>query len=143
MLKQFVTRNKIKIIWGLVMAGTAFAFLVGCPFRLITGVPCPGCGMTHAFLAAFRFDFAEALRWHPLFPLVMLIMGGYAVWLCISLARTPGTIMPGKGREIAAMTRGLVERASVQALLLMYAILFFGVYLIRMMLHFQVFGNLP
>ena len=31
------------------------------------GVPCPGCGMTRATLAALRLDFAEAFRLHPMF----------------------------------------------------------------------------
>ena len=40
------------------------------------GVPCPGCGMTRAWLQALRLDFAGAFRWHPLFwtlPLLVLL----------------------------------------------------------------------
>ena len=49
----------------------AFAALtasgIGCPFRWATGVPCPGCGMTRAYLALARLDFRAAAAYHPLF----------------------------------------------------------------------------
>ena len=38
-----------------------------CLFRTIFHIPCPGCGMTHALLAALRLDWAEAWSCHPMF----------------------------------------------------------------------------
>ncbi len=38
-----------------------------CLFRSFTGVPCPACGMSRAWLAAFRLDIAGACRLHPMF----------------------------------------------------------------------------
>ena len=43
---------------------------VGCVFRLVTGVPCPGCGMTRAWLSVLRLDLAAAVAYHPFFWLV-------------------------------------------------------------------------
>ncbi len=44
-----------------------------CPFKAATGLPCPGCGMTHAFLALGRLDLAGAFAANPLvFPLAAL-----------------------------------------------------------------------
>ena len=40
---------------------------IGCPIRRVTGAPCPGCGMTRAWLAALHLDLAGAFRLHPLF----------------------------------------------------------------------------
>ena len=37
----------------------------GCPIRRITGVPCPGCGVTRATLSLLQLDFAKALRLNP------------------------------------------------------------------------------
>jgi hypothetical protein len=37
-----------------------------CPFRLVTGRPCPTCGMTRSWSAATRLDVRESLAWHPL-----------------------------------------------------------------------------
>ena len=58
-----------------------------CPFKAITGIPCPGCGMTRAVLSACRGDFAGAFRYHPLWivavPLVLVevlnAMGGLKI----------------------------------------------------------------
>lgn len=36
-----------------------------CLFRNITGLPCPGCGMTRAFLFLGHGDFYEAIRLNP------------------------------------------------------------------------------
>lgn len=48
-----------------------------CPIRALTGIPCPGCGMSRAWLAFVRLDLAAAFRYHPLFwtvPLVVLLV---------------------------------------------------------------------
>lgn len=42
-------------------------FLPGCPFRNLTGIPCPGCGMSRAWWAFLRLDIREAFRQHPMF----------------------------------------------------------------------------
>ncbi len=38
-----------------------------CPIRRLTGVICPACGMSRAWLACARLDFAAAFRCHPMF----------------------------------------------------------------------------
>ena len=47
----------------------------GCPFRNLTGIPCPGCGMSRAWFAALRLDFSGAFRYHPMFWSVPVVMG--------------------------------------------------------------------
>ena len=37
-----------------------------CPFAIISGHPCPGCGLTRATVALLQGHLAEALRFHPL-----------------------------------------------------------------------------
>lgn len=39
---------------------------IGCPILYVTGIPCMGCGMTRAFAALLRLDFAAAFAYHPL-----------------------------------------------------------------------------
>ena len=41
-----------------------------CVFHNITGIPCPGCGMTRAFLNFFSGDIKKALFYHPLFWMI-------------------------------------------------------------------------
>ncbi len=52
-----------------------------CLFRLMTGYPCAGCGMTRAFEAAAHGHFKEAFEWHPI-GLALFI----AMWLGAILA---------------------------------------------------------
>jgi len=54
--------------------------LLSCPLRAATGVPCPGCGGTHAFLLLGHGDFAGALFASPLWACVAL-----GLWLHAAL----------------------------------------------------------
>ena len=47
---------------------------VGCPIRAVTGVSCAGCGMTRAWGRALQGDWMGALRCHPLFWTVPLLV---------------------------------------------------------------------
>lgn len=44
-----------------------------CIFKHLFGVPCPGCGMTRAFIHFFQLDLKGAFYYHPLFWLVPII----------------------------------------------------------------------
>jgi Protein of unknown function (DUF2752) len=53
-----------------------------CPLRRITGVWCPGCGMTRAFGWLAHGDLHQSLRYHPLAPLLVVqgvLLGAF--WL--------------------------------------------------------------
>lgn len=64
-------RRALSCIGVLFIAWLALYLLdIGCVFRLMTGIPCPGCGMTRAWLAALRLDFSAAIAYHPLFWVV-------------------------------------------------------------------------
>ena len=47
---------------------------VGCPIKFMTGVSCPGCGMTRAWLELARGHLAAAFAYHPLFWAVPLVV---------------------------------------------------------------------
>jgi len=52
-----------------------------CPVALMTGVACPGCGMSRAMAWLLRGDWGRAIGYHPLAP-VVLAMGLVAVvWI--------------------------------------------------------------
>ncbi len=46
---------------------------VPCYFKSIAGIPCPGCGLTRAFLSLLYGDIASAFFYHPLFFMVPLV----------------------------------------------------------------------
>ena len=53
---------------------------IACPFRVITGLPCPLCGMTRGVAALLRGRWQEALGFHLFSPLVLAAM---AAWILI------------------------------------------------------------
>lgn len=55
---------------GIIAAAACFIiftvlFKTMCPLRLISGYPCPGCGMTRAFISLLKFDFTGAFSLNP------------------------------------------------------------------------------
>ncbi len=61
-----------------------------CPFYALTGLPCPGCGLTRSFVCLGHGQFLQSLHWHPLgLALYGVCIGLWAVrgweWVC----RTP------------------------------------------------------
>lgn len=52
-----------------------FRFDITCPIKAMTGLSCPGCGMTRAWLSLLQGDLSTALAYHPLFPLPLLLLG--------------------------------------------------------------------
>lgn len=52
--------------------------IILCPFRALTGYPCPGCGMTRAFSALAHGEPLRAILYNPLSP--VLFVAGLLVW---------------------------------------------------------------
>ena len=53
-----------------------FIFGAMCPLVIITGLPCPGCGMTRAMFSVFKFDFEAASSYN----LCIFLWIGLALW---------------------------------------------------------------
>jgi len=43
-----------------------------CPFKMLTGLPCPGCGITKSLVYLYQGDLHKSLYYHVLGPFVML-----------------------------------------------------------------------
>ena len=56
-----------------------------CAFKNVTGLPCPGCGLTHSFCALGKGDVSSAARFNlmgpPIFLLLMLLWLRYAFFI--------------------------------------------------------------
>lgn len=70
-MKRLFSFKTLRILFAAVII---IFFLYKCPFEYIIGIPCPGCGMTRAFIALLKLDFAEAFYFHPLFPIVIIVL---------------------------------------------------------------------
>ncbi len=77
-MKNYIIKNKKEII------AFSFCFIIiaalyltiQCPIKFFTGICCPGCGMTRAFLSILRLDFEAAFYYHPaifIMPLAAVI----------------------------------------------------------------------
>lgn len=87
MEKDVSKRNRaIKLLLIHVGAAALFAlwlFLTGCPINRLTGLPCPGCGMSRALFCLVKLDFAGAWYYHPLvffLPLPILWLVHRKAW---------------------------------------------------------------
>lgn len=87
---------------GLLYAG--FVSLTGwgipCVFHLVTGLSCPGCGVSRMFMALLRLDFGAAWEANPailaLLPLGMVVLAD----ILVRYVRT-GRRVPGKFSNVA------------------------------------------
>ena len=50
------------ILYYIIVVTTGFS--IPCPFTLVTGLLCPGCGITRMALSLARFDFASAFGYN-------------------------------------------------------------------------------
>jgi Protein of unknown function (DUF2752) len=81
----------------LAAVGAVFAFAAAlhipiCPIAILTGWPCPGCGITRATLALMQGHLHEAVALHPLAPLISpLVVGflGYGAIVYVREGRWP------------------------------------------------------
>jgi hypothetical protein len=89
-----------------------------CPFALVTGTACPGCGMTRAAGYLIRGDLASALRYHPLVILVAVqALAGWGWWIL----RRNDTVKPLSTRITNAILIGTGASLLVAWLLRMLA----------------------
>ncbi len=74
-LKNQEFTNAITVVLTVVLLYVALNLLgITCPIKYITGISCPGCGMTRAYLSLFCFDFGSAVDFHPLWWAVPLFL---------------------------------------------------------------------
>ena len=85
--------------------------LGACPFKSLTGLPCPGCGSTRAALALADFRFLEALTTYPL-PTVawmLFVCGGVVAGLWAGSGRP----LPPFPTRLPLVARGMILGAVV------------------------------
>jgi len=76
----------------LVLGAAYFQLPIGCPFKAITGYPCPGCGGTRALIALLHGHIWEAIMINPLSVLLILFAVAAPVWLFIDCYRGTHTL---------------------------------------------------
>jgi hypothetical protein len=106
----------------------AFALRIKlCPFAIVTGHPCPGCGLTRATVALLQGHVAEALHLHPLSVLISPLLAAAFAYNAVVYVR--------EGRWAAA--EGLQGRW-ITACSVVLMVLLLGVWIARF---FGAFGG--
>ena len=70
--------SRFKEPFTLVLGALGYALLlkilnISCPILKLTGISCPGCGMTRALISALQFNFAKAFYFHPLWLIFIIL----------------------------------------------------------------------
>ncbi len=65
-----------------------------CPFRLLTGVPCPSCGMTRSWVSLTHGDLGASISQHPLGPATMALVVIATIVLTVHLATGRWLVRP-------------------------------------------------
>jgi len=86
-----------------------------CPFYNLTGFPCPGCGLTRAFVSLGHGQLGQAFGWNPLGPLLYLVC--VLLWLRAALTLV-------KKRPVLPLSPLAISRSSKVGL---FVIVAFGV----------------
>lgn len=90
------------VLVGLGMAYTVLILVIGrgldCPFWKLTGLLCPGCGVTRMCLALLRLDVAAAWRANAALLLALPVLLLLAARMAVLYVRT-GQKLPSRGEE--------------------------------------------
>ncbi|MGB7209004.1 MAG: DUF2752 domain-containing protein [Pyrinomonadaceae bacterium] len=63
-----------------------------CPLFKLTGLACPGCGLTRGFHALFHGDLITALDYNALIPIFVLIFGFFLISMMMVAVRGRGLV---------------------------------------------------
>jgi len=67
---------------------------IGCPFRALTGLPCPTCGYSRAYDLVSRGQLLAAMKFQPFVLVIVLWSGVAAVAAVISVWRKTEVTLP-------------------------------------------------
>lgn len=80
------------LILGIGLAYAVFVRLSGlsipCPFHAVTGLLCPGCGVTRMCLALLRLDFAAAWEANPVLLLLLPVLAALLLRQAVRYVKT-------------------------------------------------------
>ncbi len=100
-LRKFIILLSVLAVCGISYAAVCFHLGVGLPciFNKITGLLCPGCGISRMFLCLFRGDIRGAWSYNP--AVMCLFPFGAAVAVDVSVRYIKrGTLAPRKWANI-------------------------------------------
>jgi len=116
-LVQFLLVHVIAVVFLIV-----FSKLFGCILMRLTGISCPGCGLSRAYISFFKLDLRAAFAYHPLF----FLLPPYVLYMLYRLVFH----FPGSKRLTVSLTVTM-------------AVLLVGVWILRLLLNDPVVAFSP
>lgn len=107
------------ILTGVILSIMGYSFFyspdeekypVPCVHQVITGEPCPSCGLSHAFSLIVRGRIDEALQWNSQSLRVFLF---FALQLVMRIALGAWTLLTGRGLKQIAVADATVSSVMV------------------------------
>lgn len=84
-----ITGLSIVFLLSAVLKPSTGEYFTVCAFKNFTGLPCPGCGLTHSFCALAKGEFSDAFSFNLLGPPLFLILGfAWVRSMCVLLNRS-------------------------------------------------------
>ncbi len=108
---KIIMKHIFYILLLLIIFAILYFFKISCFFRFFTGIPCPSCGMTRAFLSLIKLNLRESFYYHPL-----LIPSLFAAFIAIHM-------------NVSALK---FNKKIANTYLWAFIIIFFAVYLFRL-----------
>ncbi len=107
------------------LAGMALK-LPMCPSASLLGVPCPGCGLTRATIAALTGNLSEALHLHPLVFLLTPIYVGFLLTAGFTYVRGAEPVRPPSKWLTKAV--GILFGVALVLMIAVWMLRFFGLF---------------
>ena len=73
-----------------------------CPFRLLTGLPCPGCGLTRSWVYLVHGQWSDGISANPFGALALVAVLAFLVFVAVAvvvpsrLPQMPGVVRAGE-----------------------------------------------
>ena len=110
-------------------------FLLGqppwvCPFFQLTGIPCPGCGLTRACLLLLKGDLRGSMKFHAFAPIFLVLISILII----------GTLLPRSVSEPLIRKAETLERQSGLTIIILGGLILY--WLARLLLFPTAFAQL-
>ncbi len=125
--------------FGLILAGALSLHIIfvllhlplwECPFFRVTGLPCPGCGLTRACLLLLQGDVLAAVKFHAFAPIFIILIS------MMMLA----TVLPKTVAEPFIQKAEALERKTGITLIILSGLILY--WLVRLLLSPTMFAQL-